>query len=146
MEMYQTTSDLDSYFAGRLHTRAWDDANETDRRKASIEATRIIDRLAYKDCPDSANTDGNKFPFLGEEIPRQVLDAHAEITYSLLDGVEPDKEYEKLTVSSERIGSVGSTYSPSIPEHTVAGIPSIAAWRLLKPYLRAAQEIKLRRV
>lgn len=162
IDAYISTSDADIYFSTKLHAKAWNRASESDRVKSAIEATRIIDRLVYAGCKaDSAQQ--HEFPrkalieklhpkcppeyVIDTEVPTAIRQACCEIMLELLDGVDPQKEYNALSITSTGMNGVRDTYNRfSLPEHIVAGIPSIVAWQLIKPYLRAAREVKLSRV
>lgn len=45
---YGDLSSANSYFANKLHSESWSDSTPSDRPKALLEATRIIDNLRYK--------------------------------------------------------------------------------------------------
>ena len=45
---YGTINEANSYFSNRLHSESWSDATASDRPKALVEATRIIDSLSFK--------------------------------------------------------------------------------------------------
>ncbi len=144
---YATISEADTYFAGRLNVDAWDDANTTNRNKALIEATTRIDRLNFYGA--MTETDQTlQFPRDDDtDYPDDIKYACAEIAFALLDGVDPEIEFENLNLVSQGIGNVRATYDrTSPPEHIAAGIPSIIAWRFLKPYLRDVRNFRTRRV
>ncbi|MGN6461659.1 MAG: methionine synthase [Pseudolabrys sp.] len=67
---------------------------------------------------------------------------------SLLDGKDPELELENLGISSQGYESVRTTFSRSqVPiEHIINGVPNASAWRLLRPFLRDEDAIKLARV
>jgi hypothetical protein len=81
-------------------------------------------------------------------VPETIRRACYEIAYSLLDGKDPELELENLGVVSQGYSSVRTTYSRSqVPiEHLINGIPNALAWRLLKPFLRDGDAVKLTRV
>ena len=144
---YATLTEANAYFATRLHTDAWDAASDSNRNKALIEATRAIDLLNYNgDKTDSEQE--TEFPRGGDEVvPTDIQIASYEIAYALLDGVDMELEYRDLGAISEGYSSVRSTYDRTLAqEHIAAGIPSAAAWRRLKPYLRDGLSFKLSRV
>jgi hypothetical protein len=124
--------DADLYFKYRLWILVWEEATENDKDKALISATRILERLslyAYTTCP------------------QDLKDAICEIALALLDGAEPEKEFENLALTNSQYSSVRSTYDRTYPmEHLEAGVPSITAWRLIKPYLDVSKGLKLSRV
>jgi hypothetical protein len=48
MAYYGTLAGANTYFANRLHSDSWAKSAPTDRPKALLEATRIIDSLSYR--------------------------------------------------------------------------------------------------
>ena len=82
------------------------------------------------------------------EVPDAIRMACYEIAFSLLDGKDPEMELENLAVVSQGYSSVRTTYSRTqVPqEHLINGVPSAAAWRLLRPFLRDGDALKLKRV
>ncbi len=144
---YATVAEGETYFTERLNSDAWDDATEANKAKSLITATRLIDRLNFK----GAKTDSEQtlqFPRDDDSsVPNDIKYACLEVALALLDGVDPEIEFENLSMVSQNYANVRSTYDRSIPnEHIVAGIPSVSAWRYLKPYLRDASSIDLSRV
>jgi hypothetical protein len=122
----------DTYFTERLFAQTWENADDLLKNKALIQATKIIERLSIVEY---------------DEAPDDILDACCEIAYALLDGVDPDKEFENLAMESSTYGGVRSTYNRSIQmEHIEAGVPSVVAWRLLKPYIDVSKTVKMSRV
>jgi len=147
MGAYATTEEAQTYFNSRLNTDPWDNAIATEKTKALAMSTSIIDRLNFRGEKTSADQE-LQFP-RGEDtvVPQDIKNACAEIALSLLDGVDPEMEFESLKMKSQVYGVIRSTYdSERAPEHTVAGVPSSIAWRFLKPYLRNAQTVDLHRV
>lgn len=175
--MYSTVADANTYFDGRLYSTVWSTASAGDRAKAMEQATRIIDRLNFVGEKNAAHlvrfsltgrndfeisltqvqvdaiqaaglTQSTEFP-RGDDtvVPNDIFIATYEIAIALLDGVDPDAEFNDLGVVSEGYSSVRTTYDRTVvPEHTNAGIPSATAWRYLKPYLREGHGVKLSRV
>lgn len=143
--MYETVANANTYFLSRLHVFSWADSSDAEKEIALKEATARIDRLRFSgDKTVEAQT--NEFPRDDEtEVPDDIKIACCEIAFSLLDGVEPEKEFEKLTHSKEEFASEKITYNDEIPEHLVAGIPSAYAWRFLLPYLDLPGSITLNR-
>ena len=135
------------YFDTRLNTRAWDTADSGDKPKALIMATRIIDRLNFAGDKNSA-TQELQFPRdTDTEIPDDIKIACAEIAIELLDGVDPNKEFEDLAIVTHRYAEVVTTYDRSVvQEHLVAGVPSATAWRYLKPYIRDNRFVTVSRI
>jgi hypothetical protein len=156
------------YFANRLHASAWNDAVVSDRPKALLAATQIIDSLNFKGykasvyavilaTPLATQTEIRaaeaaqelEFPRdTDTEVPVAVERACYEIAFALLDGRDPEMELEALAITAQRYASVGTSYSrDQVPiEHTINGVPSTVAWRLLRPLLRDDKELELSRV
>ena len=147
MSQYLTVSEAETYFSGRYNSPAWDESSDTDKNKALITATRSIDRLNFY---GEVAVEGQDLQFprgTDTEIPQDILDACCEVAYSLLDGKEPEIDYENLSMVSQGYGNVRSTYDRDIkPDNELAGISSIVAWRLLLPYLRDPRQVSVNRV
>jgi hypothetical protein len=152
MAYYGTLVAADLYFNERLHIFAWEDATEDQRERALAEASRRIDRLKFRGEKADSTQElewprANAIGFEDDEIPEAVKIATYESAYALLDGVDPDQEYENLAAVAEGYSSARTTYSrTTVPEHFVAGIPSALAWRYLKPLLGNTRGIRLSRV
>lgn len=165
---YGTLDEADAYFANRLHETAWTEASANDRRKAILAARGIIDALNYKGNKASvytlllANpsatqeqvraaeaTQALEFPRGADAaVPEAIRVASYEIAYALLDGKDPELELENLAVNAMGYGAVKTSYERSqLPiEHIINLVPSSAAWRLLKPFLRDSDALKLSRL
>lgn len=145
--MYISIETGDNLALNRLNTIAWDDASDSNKTIGIKMATEAIDTLNF--IGDKADDDQDlEFPRDDDaEIPVAIQRATFEIALALLDGADPELEYENLNLVSQGIANVRSTYSrsSSLP-HIIAGITSPTAWRLLLPYLRDGQNIKLSRV
>lgn len=167
-DYYGSLEEAYDYFARRLHEHAWSDALVADRPKALWAATQIIDTLNYKGVkaavytllqsnPDATDeeiraaeaTQWNEFPRGADtEAPEAIRIASYEIAHSLLDGKDPEAELENLGVISQGYSSVRTTYQRSqVPiEHLINGVPNAQAWRLIRPFLRDGNAIKIVRV
>jgi len=153
MAAYDTYINADTYFENRLHVLAWNEASSTNKTIALAEASARIDRLRFSGIKVSTTQD-LEFPrYYGdeadgtEEIPDDIKIACFELAFSLLDDVEPDLEYENLSVGSHAYGGVKTSKDSFAQfDHIAAGIPSASAWRYLMPYLADAKGIKLNRV
>lgn len=82
------------------------------------------------------------------DVPQDIRIACYELAHSLLDGKDPEMELENLGVASQGYPSVRTTYNRAqLPiEHLINGVPNMLAWRLLRPFLRDGDAIKLSRV
>lgn len=144
---YITIVDATTYFASKLDAELWAAETPERQQQALDTAMRSIDLLAYKGkktYPDLVN----QFPRNeSTTVPEAIQLANAELAYSLLDGIDPNIEYENLTMTSQAYANVRSSYDRSdLPEHIVAGVPNIEAWRYLSPYLANSREVKMARV
>lgn len=147
MPSYMTVIEANAYFNDRLNVRPWECANPDEQRRALAMATEIIDRLNFIGQKADELQD-NQFPRGTDTVvPADVQKASAEIALALLDGVEPEMEFENLSLRSQGYGSVRSSFDKSQPDpNTVGGVPSITAWRYLSPYLRAPNTFDIFRI
>lgn len=165
---YGTLQEAYDYFDHRLHETAWTGADVADRPKALWAATQIIDTLNYKgrkatvyqllqSNPNATEEEirvaeasqALEFPRGADtEVPEAIIRACYEIAHSLLDGKDPELELENLGVISQGYSSVRTTYQRSqVPiEHLINGIPNALAWRLLRPFLRDGDALKITRI
>lgn len=142
----------DTYFSERLHTETWDSlGTSTDgtatKTKALKHATSILERLAYVGA-QAVSGQELQFPRgTDTTIPTDMKNACAEIAIALLDGIDPDIEFKNLQESNNQFASIKSTRDVSqFPEHIVAGVPSVTAWRLIRPFLADGRSVMLTRV
>ena len=136
MPSYATEAEAQTYFDTRLNAEPWDDADSATRDKALAHATNIIDRLNFAGCKaDEAQS--NQFP-RGTDgtIPQDIKNASSEIALALLDGVDPQLEFENVFMTSQGYGGVRSSFDRKVKAaHLLAGVPSFTAWTYLRPYL-----------
>jgi hypothetical protein len=165
---YGTLSEAQDYFDARLHEYAWSEADPADRPKALRAATIILDTLNYKgqknavyalleadpDATDeeirtAESSQALEFPRGDDdEVPEAIRIACYEIAHAMLDGKDPELELENLGISSQGISSLRTTYNRNqVPiEHIINGVPSSSAWRLILPFLRDDDAVRLLRV
>lgn len=171
VSVYGSQEEADEYFQSRLHETAWTEATPANRQRALVAARSIIDALNYKGvkhsvymlCGPAPETSGIspddiraaeagqslEFPRGSDtEVPEAIRVAQYEIAYSLLDGKDPELELENLAVNAMTYGAVRTNYERSqLPiEHIVNLVPSSVAWRLVKPFLRDSDALKLSRL
>ncbi len=169
---YGTIARANDYFAVRLHSELWDATTPLDRAKAIKTATTMMDHLNFagekheaflaregfdavcltelqqKAIWDAGVTQGLEFP-RGSDIfiPRDIELACYDLAFALLDGVDPEIEFQNQSTISEGFASVRDTKDRSfVQEHIHAGIPSLSAWSRLRRYLRDVGSIQLSRV
>lgn len=124
--------DAEVYFYNRLWSSAWEEASEHDKEKALIMASKAINQLSLMPL---------------ETVPQDLKDASCEIAIALLDGIDPEREFENLGMISQGYANIRSTYDRTIrQEHIESGIVSIRAWQLIKPYLDVSKGLKMSRV
>lgn len=144
--MLITLIETNEYFAGRLFTDAWDSADPISQQKALNHSEDIINKLPFI----GEKTEETLFPRLIDEevveLPDNVKYACAEIAIKLLDGHDPEKEYEEALIKTHAFGNIRIERNDNYPEHVIAGVPSITAWRMLRPYLRSPTNIGIFRV
>lgn len=147
MADYNTSSEVNTFMSTRLRTGSWDNATGGDKTASMSMATAIINRLAYL---GNKLTIGqvNEFPRGADAaVPQAVKDAHSLITLALLDGKDPEMEFENLTLTLHQFGQTKSQYDRTqLPPHILAGVPSFEAWTVLKPYLRDGSQVSLQRI
>lgn len=148
MSAYLIESEAQTYFEqNKLDYRAWLNTTSTQREKALLIATKQIDRLNYKGQKADEDQE-NEFPRGSDtEVPQPIKDACAELAYALLDGRDPEMEFDTTYVVSKKIGPVSTTSNPKANRaHIAAGIVSVTAWSLLLPFLENVRSIKVERV
>jgi hypothetical protein len=165
---YGSLLEANNYFDMRLHETAWTGADVADRPKALWAATQIIDTLNYKgqkaavyslllanpnattaQLRDAEASQPMEFPRGSDtSVPESIRRACYEIAHSLLDGKDPELELENLGIISQGYSSVRTTYQRSqVPiEHLINGVPNALAWRLIRPFLRDGDQLKISRI
>ena len=172
LDAYGTVSEANNYFDNRLRSTPWKRANLNDKRSALHEATQMIDRLNFAGTKtDSAQL--HQFPRAPIPSPTQIvvnesgipitlasIDDQAdtviptdikyacfEIAMKLIQGYDPDREADLLSVDSHSYSGVRTSFNRDfIPDYMRAGIPSFRAWGYLTPFLRNPAECFLTRV
>lgn len=175
MTPYATPIEATTYFANRLHTEPWDSLQDTqaapeivanllaippvigvpavlfayhpDKIKALNHATMILERLNIRGTKTSLVQE-LQFPRSPDTaIPADVKAACCELALALLDGVDPDLEFENLRMAQQIIGGAKTTYDRTTDvEHIAAGVPCVAAWRLIKPFMHDTNAVSITRV
>jgi hypothetical protein len=144
---YASIAEGNTYFTERFNSDAWEDATDANKAKALITATRLIDRLNFMG-EKTSSSQTLQFPRNDDStIPTDIKYATLELAHALLDGVDPELEFENLSMVAQTYSNARATYDRSSkPEHVLSGIPSIKAWYYLKPYLRDPFSFDLSRV
>lgn len=153
-DSYTSVEQADLYFSTRLFVDEWSTASNGMKLNALIEATRILDKFAYKGVK-SSTTQTHEFPRQGlngytdTEIPKEIAYAQFEIAYALLKGRDPEQEVRGAYVTSRKYSGVGTTYDSSrVPDYILCGVPSAVAWDYFYPFLdkSASGTVKIHRV
>jgi hypothetical protein len=131
--MIISVNDAQDYFDTILQTDAWDYAIGSDRTKALIGATRILESLNFKKELSEYT-----------EYPEWLQFAACEIALALLDGRGVEQMIESAGVAQSGYQNARINVK-SVPEYILAGVPSAAAWRYIKPYLHDSKAIKISR-
>jgi hypothetical protein len=126
---------------------AWDDADDDDKNaalKASVEAIEQLNYMGDKNDDDQTY----QFPRNGDtSTPTDIHKAIVHNAIAIIDGRNPEMEFENLNTKSEKYGPVFLQKANQVSqEHLYAGIVSVTAWRYLVPYLRDNDVVQLRRV
>jgi hypothetical protein len=144
---YVTIDDADTYFSGRLPMPTeWIDANTNIRERAIVTATRILERLNWA---DDKNVEDQVLQFpRGDDttIPTDIKYACSEIALALLEGCDPELDFQNLWMTSQGYGNIRATFNrEQLPNNISAGVPSSIAWRYILPYLRDSRTFTLSR-
>lgn len=127
-------------------TETWTANSAVAKRRALIEATRAIDRLAYRGAKSSV-TQPLEFPRAEGVVPTQIEEASYYVAEKFLPGSNADDEYSIVGVIQEKFHAVMREYSEENRDltHIISGVPSIEAWRLLMPFLRSPRQFRFQR-
>lgn len=148
MSAYATISDLDTYTQNSVRAREVYTRVSTQTELITValqEATNRINSLSFIGYPQDSVM---AFPRVEQTtIPVAVVQACMEIAIALLDGVDPELEFESLFHAQDALETARTTYNRAeVPMHTLLGICSHRAYMLLAPYLRATGDIGISRV
>jgi len=146
MSYYGSITEGDAYFNKKLYRELWFESDPDLKVRALHDATERIDCLNFIGSKTSSDQE-LQFPRDGQtEVPEAIKKATFEIAFQLLDGRDPEIEYDLLRRTSSNVGpSRTSNDTRLIPDHIVNGIPSKLAWSWLKPFIRDRSLIALKR-
>lgn len=137
LQAYTTVEEADTYLGNTIDYLIWLSTDTNTKVRALNTATRQIDNLKYKG-DKTLSTQTFQFPRNGNlVVPTDIKDACVLLAGALVDGVSIEEEYNSQSVTAESYTNIKTTYSreSSNSEHILNGIPSILAWKKLKPYL-----------
>ncbi len=144
--VYGSVEGADRYFSSLLNSQLWDVSTLENKTKALIQATGMIDTLRFSGSK-TETTYPLEFPRNGDTVvPQAINEGCYELALALLKEIDAETEHNNLYVRSRYFGKLRTDYDYSkAPEHKLAGIPSLAAWRKLKPYLSPNLGLRIRR-
>lgn len=148
VDSYMTVDEANTYvFENKLDSYPWDNVTDTQKGIALNLAAEAINRLSFKGSR-TVTGQTHEFPRGGDtSFPAAIEKACAEIAFALIDGRNPEYDYESLRVSQDKVSGVEITSEVDVAQpHIAAGIPSATAWNMLTPYLRNIDTGRLERV
>lgn len=145
-----------AYFAERLNTSAWDDADSADQEKALKQSTRQIDLLPLvnEKCDEDQ---AREFPRTGDpgcadesgDVPIEVQDACCEVAIALLENKSLEQLSSNSGIKSKKVGDASQSYADGRGRMALVddnlGLPSPTAARMLAPWI-ADEAVDLSRV
>lgn len=159
---YADESEADAYLEARLHSDAWWDADDADRRKALVEAARELDNLPWLGTrsdatqvlewprewvrdPDTPISDpGQDYPYYADDVvPERVKDAQVELALEFLRAGTTDLSVRdsQLDVQSEGVsGAVSTQYVK--PLHRARGLQKFPrVMSRVAPLIESSREV-----
>jgi hypothetical protein len=146
MIRYIEVEDADVYVQTyKIDRSEWESASTGSKEIWLNKATRALDSLVWKGIRANQT---NAFPRGSEtDIPQDILDATAELAFAYSCGVNPDLEFDNLSITSRKLGPVSTTSDTTIPKvFVILGIVSLDAYRLIAPYLQSQKLQRIERV
>ena len=145
MTPYASLDYAEDYFENIVNADEFTDAPAELQLRYLNNATLLIDTLGYIGAPLPDNETGREFPrnIHNGEIPDAIKQACCDIALALAIGIDPNEAALSGHVLKETYAKASITYSGKVPDYLQYGIPSLAAWLKLKPYLNYAQTVKL---
>lgn len=130
------------YFGTKFFNEPWMDATQERKLAALRESTLIMMRLS---CPPLYLEDGitlANWP----AIPRDLRYGCYENAYGLLNGINPDDNYKRLSTLSRAGAGTKTEYRPDVfPEYIRAGVTTASAWSLIRPYILDDRSFRISR-
>lgn len=141
---YGSLEEADRYLTKKIDGQDWVEYQE--KEKALVEATRLIDNLWFQGV--KTETDQTlEFPRNdGTTVPKEIRYACYELAFTLIHGVDPNKEIKNQRATMLQYSVTKTMYGNAVQDHVMAGIPSHQAWGYLRPYLVDPGSLNLRRV
>ena len=162
IEAYISYTDAETYFASRFDSDIWDDATETNQKKALIAASKKLNLLRYKgykaendqtlefprylhpnylskhtytDAINLVSINGKQFIYL--DIPTELEEACCEEAITLLEfASDVHLKNQLLGIKSVKIGGESAEYTPTNTE-----LLSPTALKLVDKYLQKVGKV-----
>ena len=126
-----------NYWSNRLEGQLWSVSPQNVLMQALVTATSTLNNLRYAGSM-TLSTQALEFPRNGSAVvPIAIQDACYELAMAFLKGVDAETEYAGTFASLRSFGQIETRYDYGMrpPEHIVAGVPSLRAWHLIRPFL-----------
>lgn len=163
---YVTLSAAEGYLGDRLFASAWENADESERSRALIQATAWLDAMAWEGmkatttqrlawprayAPTQEPSFADAFPTSAKlldararyypetEIPRPIIEATCELALALLgESADPSARDAAEGITREKVGPLETEYaSPTLRKQGLSRYPAV--WARIQPLLRHAQ-------
>lgn len=155
---YINLSDADDYFESRLNSGSWEDATDTEKKKALITATKQIDYnnfIGVKYDVDQTLEFPRKYfhqiePFyrydqeiVDGEVPQEVKDATCEEAIALLEKNNDIAQKQRAGIESESIGDTSRSYNSDVVKQRAGGkkLESAKAMSLLRGHIKSTARL-----
>ena len=149
---YVAVESVEAYVRYHLGRMAWITTTLENQQAALVTATKVIDRLPYIGYR-AVEGQVLKFPRIidglddGTTVPQSIQEACIEIAIALLNGVDPEMEFNSLTLTRKEYAGLVQVKDARLMEpHKLVGVPSLTGYLLLVPYLREVGTISLNRI
>lgn len=145
--MYGSIAGGDRYFSEVIYGQLWLISTVDKKRKAMVTATKMLEQLPFQGYP-TEEAQALSFPRNGETAtPTPVEEATYELALQLLKGRDAETEQRQLFVKSRKFGRITTDFDHTMAgqEHVIAGIPSLEAWKRIRPFLAPNLTLNLRR-
>ena len=135
---YTTLAEAQAYFDNSLNTDDWDDASDNDKIKSLIVATKTIDRLNFLGKKADSEQDFQFPRYDDSSVPQDIKDAVCEEALMLVGGADISMEKEAAKMTAQGFGGVRVSFDVDMATlHLSAGLVSVIAFNIIKPYLRS---------
>lgn len=163
---YVSMAEASSYLSDRLFASAWENADESERSRALIQATAWLDAMAWRGTKattaqrlahprkylptpeqDPEWREAQRIEFIDEsllywpstEVARPIREATCELALALLgESSDPAGRDAGEGITREKVGPLETEYaSPTLRKQGLSRYPAV--WSRIQPLLRHAQ-------